>query len=125
MMASIKGKNTKPEITVRKALHAAGLRFRIHGTKLPGTPDIVLPKYKTVVFVHGCFWHGHECAAFRWPKTRKAFWKMKIDGNVARDKLAQQQLESKGWCSLVVWECALSNSALSELVKSISKHKHT
>lgn len=106
-MAAIKGKNTKPEIIVRKALHAAGFRFRLHDKKLPGKPDIVLPKYRAVVLVHGCFWHGHECKQFRWPRTREAFWRKKIHGNQERDVMAITQLKSSGWRSLIVWECSL------------------
>ena len=107
MMASIKGKNTKPEIIVRKALHAAGFRFRLHDKKLPGKPDIVLPKYRTAVFVHGCFWHGHDCNQFKWPKTREAFWRNKIEGNRERDTRVRMQLRKTGWRVLIVWECAL------------------
>ena len=105
MMAGIKGKNTKPEIQVRKALHAAGFRFRLHDKKLPGKPDIVLRKYKTVVFVHGCFWHGHECEKFRWPKTRRAFWRKKILANRKRDSTAVRDLEKTGWVTVAIWEC--------------------
>jgi DNA mismatch endonuclease (patch repair protein) len=107
MMAAIKGKNTRPEIIVRKALHAAGFRFRLHDRKLPGKPDIVLRKHKTVIFVHGCFWHGHECEKFRWPKTRKAWWRKKIEGNRKRDTKNTLELENNGWCVLSLWECAL------------------
>lgn len=109
MMAGIKGKNTKPEIQVRKALHAAGFRFRLHDRKLPGKPDIVLKKYKTVVFVHGCFWHGHECDKFRWPKTRKKFWKDKISANRNRDDAAAIELKNTRWNIVTVWECELPN----------------
>lgn len=105
MMAGIKGKNTKPEILVRKALHAAGFRFRLQDKRLPGRPDIVLRKYKTVVFVHGCFWHGHECEKFRWPKTRKAFWRNKILANRKRDSTAVRDLEKAGWVTVSIWEC--------------------
>ena len=107
MMAGIKGKNTKPEILVRKALHAQGYRFRLHDKRLPGRPDIVLRKYKTVIFVHGCFWHKHDCKHFKWPKTRPDFWRKKIEGNVARDKRHQQELQELGWNVKVVWECEL------------------
>lgn len=107
MMAAIKGKNTKPEITVRKALHARGFRFRLHDEKLPGKPDIVLRKYKAVIFVHGCFWHGHECPDFRWPKTRPAWWRKKIRGNASRDELSIKNLQLAGWRVAKVWECAL------------------
>ena len=107
MMAAIKGKNTKPEIVVRKALHAAGFRFRLHVKDLPGKPDIVLPKYKTVIFVHGCFWHGHECKDFRWPKNRKTWWRKKIIGNRDRDAVHGIALKTLGWRVAVVWACQL------------------
>ncbi len=108
MMAGIRGKNTKPEIQVRKLLHAAGFRFRLHRKDLPGKPDIILPKYKVVIFVHGCFWHGHEnCHLFRLPKSRIDFWEAKISGNVKRDKHKQKQLLNDGWRVLLVRECAL------------------
>ena len=94
-------------------LHRLGYRFTLNGPKnkkLPGKPDIVLPKYKTVIFVHGCFWHGHaDCKNFRYPKTRTEWWKAKIDGNVARDKDRIRQLEKMGWRVLVIWECELKN----------------
>jgi DNA mismatch endonuclease, patch repair protein len=107
MMAGIKSKNTKPEIIVRKALHAAGFRFRLHDKKLPGKPDIVLPKYKAVVFVHGCFWHGHNCAKFRMPKSNKKFWREKLIANAKRDAWSCKQLKSQKWRVLKVWECQL------------------
>ncbi len=110
-MSRIRSKNTKPELAVRSMLHQLGYRFTVNGPKnktLPGKPDIVLPKYKTVIFVHGCFWHGHEgCKDFRLPKTRTEWWKSKIEGNVARDKKAQKALRALGWKVLVVWECDL------------------
>ena len=109
MMSGIRGKNTKPEIIVRKALHAAGYRFRLHCKDLPGKPDIVLPKYRTVIFVHGCFWHGHMCKKFKWPKTRQKFWREKIEGNIERDKKAIAELEKLGWRVKVIWECDLSS----------------
>jgi DNA mismatch endonuclease, patch repair protein len=121
MMAGIKGKDTKPEIIVRKALHAAGFRFRLHHKGLPGKPDIVLPKFKAVVFVHGCFWHGHECAKFRWPKTRPLFWQKKILGNKSRDHLTRKALKSVGWTPFVIWECRLSETALNSLAKKLRK----
>jgi DNA mismatch endonuclease, patch repair protein len=111
MMAGIKGKNTKPEIIVRKALHAAGFRFRLHDMKLPGKPDIVLPKYRAVVFVHGCFWHGHDCRLFKLPKSRKAFWAAKIEGNKVRDVKTTLELVQANWRVLTIWECALVGSA--------------
>lgn len=107
-MSQIKGKGTKPEILVRKSLHASGFRYRLHEKKLPGKPDIVLPKYKTVVFVHGCFWHGHEdCKYFVVPKTRTEWWLNKIKRNSQRDKKNQERLISQGWKVLTVFECEL------------------
>lgn len=112
-MSRIRSKNTKPEIAVRSMLHRLGYRFTVNGPKnqkLPGKPDIVLPKYKTVVFVHGCFWHGHAgCKDFRYPKTRTEWWKVKIDGNVARDKKRINELEAMGWRVIVIWGCELKN----------------
>lgn len=107
MMAGIRGKNTKPEIVVRKGLHALGFRFRIHDRKLPGKPDLVLPKYNAAIFVHGCFWHGHDCHLFKWPQSRIEFWREKILGNRANDEKALEALEKAGWRILVIWECAL------------------
>ena len=108
MMAGIKNRNTKPEVALRKLLHKAGFRFRLNRADLPGRPDIVLPKYRTVIFVHGCFWHGHEnCKHFRLPKTRTEFWKGKISGNIARDKRASLELIKLGWKVLIIWECEI------------------
>ena len=109
-MSAIKSKNTKPEIKVRKVLHSMGYRFRLHSKNLPGSPDIVLPKYKTVIFVHGCFWHRHEnCKYASTPKTRKEFWEAKFRENINRDKLNQENLSSKGWKIIVVWECEIKD----------------
>lgn len=107
MMSGIKGKNTKPEVSIRKALHARGFRYRIHVNYLPGKPDLVLPKYKAVVFVHGCFWHGHTCRYFKIPQTRPDFWLVKIEKNQTRDRFQEVALLSEGWRVLVVWECAV------------------
>lgn len=107
MMAGIKGKNTSPELLIRKALHARGFRFRIHAKKLPGKPDMLLPKYKAVVFINGCFWHGHGCRYFKIPKTRPEFWLEKIEKNRIRDGLQKKALMAMGWRVLVVWECAV------------------
>ena len=107
MMSNIKGKNTKPELLVRKLLHAAGYRFRLHVAELPGKPDIVLRKHKAAIFVNGCFWHGHGCHLFRLPSTRTEFWETKIAANSERDKKAIQSLFSNGWRVATVWECAL------------------
>lgn len=107
-MSRIRGKNTKPEMLVRQYLHALGLRYRLHAKGLPGKPDLVFAGLRTVVFVHGCFWHCHEgCRYFVVPKTRTDFWMNKIGRNVANDERQQQQLRSQGWRVLVVWECEL------------------
>lgn len=108
MMAGIKGKNTKPELLVRRYLHLRGYRFRLHRNDLPGKPDLVLPKYKLVIFVHGCFWHMHaDCFYSKLPATRVEFWKDKLVGNVARDQLHVSRLNLTGWRVIVVWECGL------------------
>jgi len=107
MMSGIRGKNTQPEILIRHGLHRLGFRYRLHGSKLPGRPDIVLPKYKAVILVHGCFWHGHDCRYFRLPSTRPGFWKEKIEGNQARDSRNLNSLLTAGWRVCIVWECAV------------------
>ena len=109
-MSAIKSKNTKPEIKVRKILHSMGYRFRLHSKDLPGSPDIVLPKYKTVIFVHGCFWHRHQnCKYASTPKTRQEFWNKKFNENINRDKINQENLSSKGWKIIIVWECEIKD----------------
>lgn len=110
-MGQVRGRDTKPEMVVRRALHGLGFRFRLHRRDLPGRPDIALPKWKTVVFVHGCFWHGHGCELFRWPATRPEFWKTKIAGNVQRDREAVQRLLADGWRVVTIWECAIKGKA--------------
>jgi DNA mismatch endonuclease, patch repair protein len=107
-MSRIRGRDTKPELTLRSGLHARGLRFRLHRKNLPGCPDLVFPCFHAVVFVHGCFWHGHDCPMFKMPATRAEFWATKIGGNRARDGRARLGLARAGWRTLVVWECALS-----------------
>ncbi|WP_457582374.1 very short patch repair endonuclease [Ensifer canadensis] len=107
MMAGIRGKDTKPEIAIRKALFALGWRYRIHDKRLPGTPDLVFPKRKAVVFVEGCFWHGHDCHLFKMPSSRQDFWQTKIQGNRQRDARVRTDLQMQGWRYLTVWECAL------------------
>ena len=107
MMSSVKTKNTKPEILVRSILHKSGLRFRLHRKDLPGSPDIVLPKYKTAIFVHGCFWHGHDCPKGRRPASNQEFWNEKLDNNIERDKANYISLQSLGWSVKVIWECSI------------------
>lgn len=115
-MAAIKGKDTKPEMIVRKYLFSRGLRFRVQVRKLPGTPDIVLPKYKTVIFVNGCFWHGHEgCKYFRLPNSNVEFWEEKIERNVARDVRNEAELKALGWRVIRVWECEIKTVAQREV----------
>lgn len=107
MMSGIRGANTRPEIVVRHGLHRWGFRYRLHASGLPGKPDIVLTRWHTVVLVNGCFWHGHDCHLFRWPGSRKSFWKQKIMRNRARDAEVKDALAAAGWRVLVIWECAL------------------
>jgi DNA mismatch endonuclease (patch repair protein) len=118
VMSRIRSHNTKPELAVRSMLHRLGCRFTVNGQKnrsLPGRPDIVLPKYRTVIFVHGCFWHGHEhCPKFRMPKSRRAFWKKKIEGNIARDAANEMKLRMLGWHVVTVWECGLKSASCGE-----------
>ena len=118
-MSAIKSKNTKPEIAVRKLLHSMGYRFRLHRKDLPGSPDIVLPKYKTVIFVHGCFWHRHEnCKYATTPKTRKEFWEKKFRENINRDNLNQANLSLKGWKIIIIWECQLKGD-IKKLIREL------
>ena len=109
-MSRIKNRNTKPEIILRKGLHSRGLRFRLHRRDLPGCPDIVFPARRVVIFVHGCFWHGHNCSFFKLPDTRTEFWGKKIARNIERDRLAVEMLTQLGWRVMIVWECSLSKS---------------
>ena len=111
MMAGIKGRNTGPEKAVRSAIHRRGFRFRLYRKALPGTPDLVFPKYRAVIFVHGCFWHGHDCHLFRWPKTREEFWRRKILSNIERDQSQFRALTDSGWRVATIWECALKGRA--------------
>jgi DNA mismatch endonuclease (patch repair protein) len=109
-MSRIRGKDTKPEIIIRRGLFARGFRFRLHRRDLPGIPDLVFPKHRAVIFVHGCLWHGHQCHLFRWPKTNAAFWRKKIEGNRKSDQKHLAQLEAQDWRVLSVWECCLRGS---------------
>lgn len=106
-MRRIRGKDTKPELLLRRGLHLAGLRFRLHSTKLVGRPDLIFPRYGAVVLVHGCFWHGHDCPLFKLPATRPAFWHLKIRQNQMRDQSVVKSLIADGWRVLTVWECAV------------------
>jgi DNA mismatch endonuclease (patch repair protein) len=109
-MAAIRGSNTRPELAVRRAMHKAGLRFRLHRRDLPGTPDLVFPRYRTAVFVHGCFWHRHpRCKNARLPATNAEWWRTKLRANQGRDRRQQRELTAAGWRVLVVWECQLGD----------------
>lgn len=119
IMGQVKGKDTRPEVAVRRALHAAGLRFRIHRADLPGAPDIVLPKHRTVVFVNGCFWHWHGCPRCRMPATNVNYWRGKIARNCARDKRNRRALNKLGWRVRAVWECRLERDTL-RLVRELT-----
>lgn len=120
VMARVRGKDTKPELTVRRHLHASGLRFRLHKIGLPGRPDIVFPSRRIVVFVHGCFWHGHEgCKRATIPATRPEFWRSKIEANRERDFRVTAQLEALGWIVRTVWECGITPEALDKLAEEI------
>lgn len=123
MMSGIRGKDTKPEMIIRRGLHARGFRYRLHDRTLPGKPDLVFPKYRAVIFVHGCFWHGHDCHLFKWPKTRVEFWREKIEGNVRRDAKSEKAILDLGWRIYRVWECELKGKPSLEvenLVRTVS-----
>lgn len=124
-MSRIKGKDTKPEMLVRKFLHANGFRYRLHDKKLPGKPDIVLPKYKTAIFVHGCFWHGHKnCRYASIPKTRTKWWLEKIEGNAANDKRKKYALKKSGWRVITIWECALKGKKSNRTLSNTARNLH-
>ena len=123
-MAAIRGRNTSPELRVRSLLHGLGYRFRLHRRDLPGSPDIVLPRYRTVVFVHGCFWHRHPgCRYTTSPKTRADFWANKFEQNMERDERQQHQLREMGWSVMVIWECELRD--LTTLTQRLEKIRRT
>lgn len=122
IMSRVKNRNTRPEVLVRSLLHRLGFRFRLHRSDLPGTPDIVLPKYRTVVFVNGCYWHGHACSRGKLPDTNREFWRKKIDKNKARDAENRASLERLGWHVIVVWSCeTLSVAKLTALGHRLAK----
>ena len=123
MMAGIRSRDTRPETSVRSALHRRGYRFRLHHPRLPGKPDLAFTSRRAVIMVHGCFWHGHRCNLFKWPSTRPVFWRTKIHRNRERDTEVRHALESLGWRILVVWECSLkgrTRKPFEEVVDSIS-----
>jgi DNA mismatch endonuclease (patch repair protein) len=120
MMSGIRGRDTKPELAVRRYLHANGLRYRLHVRDLPGKPDIVLPRHRAVVFVHGCFWHRHEGCRYAYrPKSNVEFWQAKLDANTARDGQDQERLRALGWRVFVVWECQTTTQRLSDLSATV------
>lgn len=119
-MAAIKSKNTKPELIVRHYLWGCGFRYSLHNPKLPGHPDLVLRKYRTCIFINGCFWHGHKgCKYFKLPETNKDFWEKKIERNVVRDQEEQQQLAKMGWYCITVWECELKKDNREKTLESV------
>ena len=112
LMSKVRSSDTKPELIVRRKLHSLGFRFRLHSKSLPGKPDIVLPKYRSIVFVHGCFWHHHtNCGKSKLPTSNAEFWRTKIYQNVTRDSLKTEELKKLGWCVLVIWECETKNGS--------------
>ena len=121
MMSGISGKNTKPEMLIRKGLHRRGFRYRLHKSDLLGKPDLVFPKYKAIILINGCFWHQHDCHLFKWPSTREEFWRKKILGNKARDERNLKIYSELGWKVLVIWECAIKGKTrrpLSEVIET-------
>jgi DNA mismatch endonuclease, patch repair protein len=110
MMAGIGPKDTRPELIIRHGLHSKGYRYRLHDNKLPGKPDLVFPRYKALIFINGCFWHGHRCNLFRWPSSRPAFWKEKIGKTTERDKRNIEICKKAGWRVMTIWECSLKGT---------------
>ena len=123
MMSGIRGKDTKPEIVIRRGLHKSGFRFRLHDKSMPGKPDLVLKKYNAVIFINGCFWHKHECRLFKWPKTRPEFWREKINKNHENDRLALEMLSKLNWRICVIWECSLKgkDKDIAKVVHKVAK----
>jgi DNA mismatch endonuclease (patch repair protein) len=123
-MSRIRGRNTRPEMLLRRGLHARGLRFRLHRKSLPGKPDLVFPRFLVVIFVNGCFWHGHGCELFNLPKTRPDFWRRKIEGNRNRDEEQIKKLKTLGWRVLVIWECAYRGKNKKAMVAILDEAEH-
>jgi len=124
MMASIRSKNTQPELTVRHALHALGIRYRLHSKRLSGKPDLVLRRFHAVILVHGCFWHGHRCRFFRLPSSRRGFWRTKINSNRLRDRRTEQALQLAGWRTMTVWECAVREATPADVRRLARRIEH-
>lgn len=125
-MAAIRSKNTKPELKIRKALHAMGMRYILHDKRFPGKPDLVFPKYRTAVFINGCFWHGHKnCRrkSVKIPMTNTEYWKKKIEGNITRDIINIKAIKKRGWQVLNIWECQISETSINKLHKRISGYQ--
>ena len=123
MMSGIRGKNTKPEMVIRKQLHSLGFRYLLHDTRKPGKPDMVFPKYNAIILVHGCFWHGHDCHLFKWPGSRKEFWHAKIERNRGKDRENLSGLIDIGWRVMTIWECALKGRerlSIDDIMNSVS-----
>lgn len=121
MMSGIRGKDTRPELEIRKALHAKGFRYRLHARDVPGKPDAIFPRYHAALFINGCFWHGHNCPLFRLPGTRVEFWSEKIARNRERDMRVQVQLQEHGWRVLTIWECAIKGPEAIGLQRVVSE----
>lgn len=120
-MSHIRSANTKPEEKVRKYLFSKGYRYRKNDKKLPGKPDVVLPKYRTVIFVHGCFWHMHDCGRFHWPTSNEDYWRPKILGNVERDRHNIEKLQALGWNVIIIWECELKKKVVNETMARVEE----
>lgn len=120
-MSGIRGRDTKPEKLIRSELHRLGFRFRLHSSSIPGRPDLILPKYRAAVFVHGCFWHGHDCPLFRLPDTRRDFWRTKIARNRERDAEVKRAVLEAGWRHLTVWECAFRGAGEGALARTAER----
>lgn len=124
MMSGIRSTNTKPELLTRHALHKRGLRYTLHSRKIPGKPDLAFISRHAVVFVHGCFWHMHDCSLFKMPKTRQIFWQKKFEANILRDKAVSEQLTAGGWRTLVIWECAFRGKSEADVASVIDQAEH-